>query len=87
MLIAFPLARDRNNHVKTCLGTRRERLAPPPPGKPGGATLAPANDQAQGGEMNVGKPKRRHTVEPVKDPVPRKEPVVAPEQPVSVPAK
>jgi hypothetical protein len=37
--------------------------------------------------MNVGKPKRRHTVEPVKDPVPRKEPVVAPEQPVSVPAK
>lgn len=36
--------------------------------------------------MNVGKPKRRHTVEPVKDPVPRKEPV-APEQPVTVPAK
>ena len=38
--------------------------------------------------MNVGKPKRRHTVEPVKNPVPRKEPVApVPEQPVAVPAK
>jgi hypothetical protein len=37
--------------------------------------------------MNVGKPKRRHTVEPVKDPVPRKQPAI-PEQPqVPVPTK
>jgi len=36
--------------------------------------------------MNVGKPKRRHTVEPIKDPVPSKQPVT-PEQPVTVPAK
>jgi len=42
--------------------------------------------------MNIGKPKRTHVVEPVEDPVPRKEPR-APEQPpvpaepVAVPAK
>jgi len=42
--------------------------------------------------MNIGKPKRTHTVEPVVDPVPRKEPAAperrdAPAQPVTVPAK
>jgi hypothetical protein len=42
--------------------------------------------------MNIGKPKRTYVVEPVEDPVPRKQPS-APEQPrvpaepVSVPAK
>jgi hypothetical protein len=43
--------------------------------------------------MNIGKPKRTHTVEPVEDPVPRKEPAVLPEtppvpaEPAAVPAK
>jgi len=35
--------------------------------------------------MNIGKPKRTHTVEPIEDPVPRREPSV-PERPVAVPA-
>jgi hypothetical protein len=35
--------------------------------------------------MNIGKPKRTHTVEPVENPVPRREPA-APERP-AVPAK
>jgi hypothetical protein len=42
--------------------------------------------------MNIGKPKRTHTVEPVVDPVPRKEPAVpetppVPAEPATAPAK
>jgi hypothetical protein len=44
--------------------------------------------------MNIGKPKRTHTVEPIESPVPRKEPEPAaperpavPAQPATVPAK
>lgn len=41
--------------------------------------------------MNIGKPKRTHTVEPVENPVPRKEPAPerreSPARPVTAPAK
>jgi hypothetical protein len=42
--------------------------------------------------MNIGKPKRTHTVEPVVDPIPAEQPAApdhpaVPAQPVTVPAK
>jgi hypothetical protein len=42
--------------------------------------------------MNIGKPKRTHTVEPVENPVPQREPAAperpaVPAQPAAVPAK
>jgi len=37
--------------------------------------------------MEIGKPHKVHKVEPLRDPVPRKQPVVQPANPERVPAK
>jgi hypothetical protein len=37
--------------------------------------------------MEIGKPRKVHKVEPLRDPVPREEPLVEPAKPERVPAK